>query len=319
LLVSFIAALTLLLVSLSPIFSVSAIEVHGNQYYSDDQIIGKSGLRVGQNGFSALLGGDVLKSLAFRSASAERGIAQACPYVKAVRVQYELPRLIRISVEERSKSVVAPYFDSGLLIDEEGYVVDIVKNVGDSGLPVVNGLSLEKYELGKKLPVKDEAGIDAVLALVSALRQADRDSGDVLAWEIKSIDVSDLKNIRLFLKSGLAANLGDGDDIYYRVSALKEIVFSGLEPGAAGLVDFSGGARPVYTPYAEGASGGSGGGAGGSGGPDGAGGSIAGASGAGGSGAGGSGDAGGSEASGGPAAGASGAGDSGAAPGGAGE
>jgi hypothetical protein len=131
--------------------------------------------------------------------------------------------------------------------------VDIVKNVGDTDLPVVNGVSLESYELGEKLPVKDEAGIDAVLALVSALRQADRDSGDVLAWEIKSIDVSDLKNIMVFLKSGLAANMGDGEDIYYRVSALKEIVFGGLEPGAAGLVDFSGGARRVYTPRAAGA------------------------------------------------------------------
>jgi cell division septal protein FtsQ len=255
LLISLVILLTLLLISLSPMFSVAAIEVSGNQYYSDDQIIGKSGILLGQNGFSTLLGGGPAKALAFRSASAERGIADACPYVKAVRVQYELPRLIRISVEERNKSVVAPYFGSGLLIDEEGDVVDIVKNVGDTDLPVVEGLRIETYELGEKIGVKSEACMDAVLALVSALRQADRGSGDVLAWEIRLIDVSDLKNIRLAMKSGLAANFGDGEDIYYRVSALKEIVFNGLEPGASGLVDFSGGARPVYSPNAAGAGG----------------------------------------------------------------
>jgi cell division septal protein FtsQ len=250
-LAAFVITFTLIAASWLPLFSISLIEVTGNSYYSAEQIISNSGIYTGQNGFSAIVGDNIAKALTLRASAAERGIAESCPYVKSVTVKYELPNRIAISVEERNKSVVAPYFDSGLLIDEEGYVVDIVKNAGDSGLPVVKGFSFDRYELGKKLAVENEAAEDIVLAVINALRQADREGGNMLAWEVKSIDVTDMKNVRLFLKSGLIANLGDGDDIYYRVSTLKEIVFNGLEPGAGGLVDFSNGARPIYAPNAQ--------------------------------------------------------------------
>ncbi|MDR3120757.1 MAG: FtsQ-type POTRA domain-containing protein [Clostridiales bacterium] len=245
-----LTALILTLLSASPLFSVSEIEVRGNLYYSENQILTKSGLRTGQNGFTALRGKNLLKLLAFRCAAAEQAISFACPYVKSVQVHYKLPNKISIAVEERSKSVVVPYFDSGLLIDEEGYVVDILKNYRSAELPVAVGLSFADYALGKKLVVADEAGIEAVLTIINALRQADRDSEDVFAWKVRSIDVRNRMNIRLTLDDGLSVDLGDGTDIYYRVSAAKEIVFHGLEPGAVGLVCFSNTAKPVFIPDA---------------------------------------------------------------------
>ena len=238
----------LFLLSASPLFSLSEIEVSGNGLYKEEQIIEKSGLEYGQNCFSALIDKNILKALSLRCSSAEYNIVSTSPYIKSVEVQYHLPDKITIHVEERSKSVVVPYFESGILIDEEGYVVDIIKNFKQTELPVVTGFSFEKYDLGKKLVVKDEDSIELVLTIINALRQADRNSTRKLAYEIQSIDVTDINSVKIHLKSGLTVKVGDGTDIFYCVSATKEIVFNNLEEGVKGIIDFSNNAKPVFIP-----------------------------------------------------------------------
>ena len=240
----------ILLVSVTPIFSISEIKVDGNSYYDNSHIIASSGLRVGQNGFSALAGNNVIKMFTFRCASAEQAVASACPYIKTVQARYILPREIRIDVEERSKSFIVPYFGSGLLVDGEGVVVDIVKNYGDSELPVAQGLTVVGYEIGKSLAVGDDSRIDTVLSVINAVRQADRDSDEALAWNVDTIDISDLRNIFIAINNGISVNLGDGTELYYRVSAAKEIIARGIDEGSEGTIIFKNGARPVFVPGA---------------------------------------------------------------------
>jgi len=236
------------LLALSPVFSITSISVSGNDHYGAAQIVSACGVSVGQNGFSAVVsGGSPVRMAAMRIASAEEAILSAYPYVKSVRARFLPPGAVEIEIEERSKSVVVPYLGSGLLVDEEGYVVDVVKDVASTELPVVSGLEFDRYQLGRRLEVSDSACAEAMIAIVGALRQSDREGGE-LAWEIQTIDVSDRKNILLKLKSGLVVNLGSNDDMYYCISATKEIVFRGLEHGAKGLVDFSRGPRPIYVP-----------------------------------------------------------------------
>jgi len=238
----------LVLIASTSQFAISDISVSGNNYYSKNQIVSKSGLAVGQNGFMALRGDNIFKVLAFRCPAAEQAVAEACPYVKAVQIRYVLPRDIQIEIEERTKSVVVPYFGSGLLIDGEGVVVDIISNYRQSELPVAQGLSVTRYEVGKTLATGDSSGIETVLMVVNALRQVDRDSDESLTWKIAVIDVNDPKNIQLGISGGINVSLGDGTELYYRVSAVKEILDYGLEDGETGEIIFSNGARPVFVP-----------------------------------------------------------------------
>jgi len=249
----FLLTLTIaLLIIATPHFSISEIKVSGNNYYSDSQIVAKSGLRTGQNGFTALRGNNIFKIISFRCDAAEDSVISACPYIKSINIRYILPAAIQIEVEERNKSVVIPYFGTGLLIDGEGVVVDIVRNYSQTGLPVASGLSVSRYEIGKAIAVRDELKIDAILSVVNALRQADRDSDEALAWRISEIDVSDMKNILLKINNGIDINLGDGTELYYRVSAVKEILVHGIDEGEEGVIVFSNGARPVFVPGAAG-------------------------------------------------------------------
>ena len=245
-----IAALVLsaALFAFSPVFSIACITVTGNDHYDASQILSECGVSLGENGFSALFaGGSPTRIAALRIANVEDAILEAFPYIKSARARFAPPRDVDIEVEERSKSVVVPYLGSGLLVDEEGFVVDVVKDVQSTELPVVSGLDFDQYRLGKRLDVHNTDGAEAMIAIVGALRQSDRD-GEELSWEIQTIDVSDRKNVLIRLKSGLVVNLGSNEDIYYCISATKEIVFRGLARGAKGLVDFSRGPRPIYIP-----------------------------------------------------------------------
>jgi len=154
-------------------------------------------------------------------------------------------------VEERSKSVVVPYFSSGLLIDDEGVVVDILDGTSGAGVPVVLGLEAGECLLGEKLLAGDAGAFEALLLVLSALRQADRDreGGAALAPEILTIDISDKKQIRLGLSRPVTINLGDGTDVYDRINTAR-VILDTLERDASGEVDFSAGAKPVFKPSA---------------------------------------------------------------------
>ncbi|MCL2163138.1 MAG: FtsQ-type POTRA domain-containing protein [Oscillospiraceae bacterium] len=250
LIITFIFLFLLVALAYSPLFSISGIDITGVQYYSKRQIVENSGLVIGQNGFMALSGKGVLNYFSLRCTEAEESIVESSPYVKKVYAKYKLPDRIVIEIEERSRSVIIPYQDLGLLVDEEGYVIDIIRDYQDFGLPVVKGVEFDGYSLGKRLVVKNEQHLDMVITLVSALRQSDRDSDGegFLTYVVSLMDISDLKNIKLFIGNEFVVNLGDGKDIHYRISALKEIYFRGLSEGEKGLIDFTVGDRPVFIP-----------------------------------------------------------------------
>ena len=248
-LITAIIFVLLVLLSGSPLFSISEIEISGVEYYNKEHIIEKSGLAIGQNGFKAIWSGSVMDLLTLKCGDAERNIVETCPYVKNVKTKYKLPDKIVIEVEERSKSVIIPYQDLGLLVDEEGFVIDVIKNYQDSGLPVIKGVSFDKYSLGQRLAVDNEQYLEMVIALISALRQSDRESEDKLTYVIDFIDISDLKSIKLFIGDEFVVYLGDGTEMYYRISALNEMYFKSSIKGERGIIDFTaGGPRPIFIP-----------------------------------------------------------------------
>jgi len=244
----FVAVTVTVVTCLSPLFAVYDFRVEGNQFYDTDQIIINSGLRARQNGFLALKGGNILRIVALRCSAAEDAIAAACPYIKNVQARYVPPDAIHIKIAERSKSFVIPYQGSGLLIDGEGVVVDITGDYIRAGLPVTTGISVSGYEIGGPADVDDSLKMENALLVINALKQVDRESEEPLSGRVDGIDVSDPRDVILRISGGIDVRLGDGTDLYYRVSAVKEIITHGISEGETGVIVFTNGARPVFKP-----------------------------------------------------------------------
>jgi len=234
----------LVLITFLPFFSVDEIEVNGNLHYDAETYINAIEADVGDNGFK-FISGSLLNILSFRYGRSELNILKNYPYVKDVIVRYMIPDRIVIDVIERKPVVLVPYYGTYLVMDNEGYIVDSVKDPGNEYLPVVKGFNFDNYEIGHALIVDNPQKIKQLVKLISQIRESDESGGYTLRDKIVFYDVNDVNNILVTLNEELVINLGDLRDLRYRLDTLKEILKSAIK-NEKGLLDFTAGENPVF-------------------------------------------------------------------------
>lgn len=235
---------TMVLLGLSPLFNISEIEVQGNRHYSSRTIAEVADISMGNNGFKTI-GKDLRYILLLRYGEAEERILKNCPYAKDVTVRYKIPGKILIDMVERDVMCIVHYLGTSLVLDYEGYVLDTVKDTVKQEFPSVKGLKFEYYELGKKLVLENPGSIDKVVQVLKAVNDADNNDEFKIFELVESIDVSDDEKVFLFIDSRLAVNLGDLQDINYRINMLKHIFLRNIKNTDKGLLDFTAGENPV--------------------------------------------------------------------------
>ena len=91
--------------------------------------------------------------------------------IKAAQVSIQFPGILHISVQERVPIVAIPFHNSYLIVDEEGYVLDIQPTL--STLPSLTGLHIPLVSLGERIPLTPNflAGVRVLQQLDSAIIQ----------------------------------------------------------------------------------------------------------------------------------------------------
>lgn len=238
---------TAVLLALSPLFEIAGIEVKGAVHYTDESLIGISGVVKDINGFK-LAGSSLGNMLTLRVGSAEKLITQECPYIKTVKVRFVLPNSIVISVSERTPAAIIDYNGTSLLLDNEGYVLEAL-NVGDSKkLPLIIGLKFSGYELGKKPEYENIDALKTAFRVFAEIQAFDRNKTDKLFPKVDSVDAGNTDAVVLSLESRVRVNLGDLQDLNYRLSSTKTIFEKNIKKEDKGILDFTSGENPVFTP-----------------------------------------------------------------------
>lgn len=158
----------LLLAVSSSVFSIKTIEVEGNHYYSDDQVINMATAKTGVNIFWHA-GKDNIKDNLLEN-----------PYFEAVKVSRKLPGTLVIEVEERQQMAAFTYGDKYVIVDAEGTVLR--KSSVDPKLTILKGLTISKMNIGEKIGAEEEATLAQALKMLDAMKD-----GDIF---FKKIDVS---------------------------------------------------------------------------------------------------------------------------------
>ncbi|MHB8417406.1 MAG: cell division protein FtsQ/DivIB [Myxococcales bacterium] len=159
-------------------FALDRIEVHGNRRLAAEAVRAASGLALGQNVFRADL-------------DAARSQLEQIPWVRRARVTRLLPRTVQLSIEER-EPVAQVALGTLYLVDEEGELFKRVSPGDGVDLPIVTGLSRERFEA-------DRAAASAELG--PALE---------LLAELSRRKLPELSEIHVDGTLGLTAYLGDG-------------------------------------------------------------------------------------------------------------
>lgn len=206
-----------------PIFKLKKIEVVGNEKLSYNDIKDLAGITYGMSIFKISTNkvqNELLKN----------------PYIKDCKIKIKYPSTILIDINERKIIAQIPYQLNYLMIDSEGVVVK--SGEYDPKLPVINGIKIKKYEVGKKINnIFDKSFIGALLNSI--------ENKDFL----KEITYVNQNNIIVSTKSGINISFTAPYDINYSVKyaelILKDLIKKGYNRGTIQIV---GNNNPVFLP-----------------------------------------------------------------------
>lgn len=140
-------------------FDIKSIDVEGNRYYSDEEIITLADGRKGVNIFWGA-GDGKMKNRLYKD-----------PYFQDVSIKRTLPSKITIKVKERTQVAAIEYGDKYVVIDSDGIVLRTGKI--DPKLTIISGLKIIKLKKGELLEVKQEKTFKRTLKMLLAMERGD--------------------------------------------------------------------------------------------------------------------------------------------------
>jgi cell division protein FtsQ len=243
-------SVTVVLLAISSLFNIAGITVQGSTRYTPEDITSKSALILGSNAFK-IMAADVNSLMNLRFGEAERNIRDNSPYIKTVAARFILPNRIRISVTERKPMALLLFTGKDLLIDEEGVVLETIDKGVKNQLPVIKGLKADRFELGQVLALEKPDILHRIWELLQTMEEQDAEGDVKLRPMVSMIDAGNPAGIEIVIESRLTVNLGDLDNLNYRLMFLRQIFKKGIKKGERGYLDFTYGDNPNFIPQKE--------------------------------------------------------------------
>lgn len=196
---------------------VEHIDVDGASNNEDSvTVIGLSGIETGTHIFSV----DQKK--------AEEGI-NSDPYFVYESFEYVFPNSVTLHVKKRNIAAAFEYVGKLILIDENGYALDKINGNSKLNVPQLFGLGSVAFESGYEIRLDTPERLTALKNLLKAINSSS------LKGTIKSIDMSDMKNVILTNGNGMKINIGEDADYdvkaRFAASVIKRLQMEGKTTG----------------------------------------------------------------------------------------
>ena len=201
-----IVVTAIVLFMMSPLFSITDIEVQENDKITSQTIISLSGLQIDQNIFNI----------------SKKQISKAVcedPYIEDISISRNLPSTIVIKVKERKATFMLEIGGAYAYINNQGYILEISLEKID--VPILQGYVTEtdKITPGSRLEVEDLKKLDTVLKIMESAKSNE------IVDTITKINIENSNNYILILEEeGKTAYIGDATNINTRMLYLKEII-----------------------------------------------------------------------------------------------
>ena len=212
-----IISAVLLLVALAfvayMVFRVREVAVLGCETLDVNEVVDISGLEYGQN--TILLDKQsIMDKLA------------GDPRIKPVSVEPQYPDRVVITIEERKPAGYIEKNGSLIVIDDEGWILEVSQQSIGSDLPMIYGLQADAFEVGQPLGSGDMFRMDVLTRVLGAAEAAE--------IGLDSLDVTLPVDI-VITTNGLTVELGDDTELDTKMNlvktSLKEIAALGKECG----------------------------------------------------------------------------------------
>ena len=200
LLVGLIVVLGILACALSPIFVLKTVNIQGNRFVQDEDIIRIAGIRLGENLFQ--LQTDEIK----RSLTKDLRIEQAV-------VQRSFPSQLDISISERIPLAMIKCDYGYLELGKGGIVLDAHRTLRDMPVPMISGAGVADLFGGDV--VHDEQ-VGKVLSFLDAV-------GENTVKSLSEINITNPEDVMLYAGS-VQIRLGALDRLESKIEVTKSVI-----------------------------------------------------------------------------------------------
>lgn len=142
----------------SHLFDIQRITVADNAYFTPEQVVSISEIKIGENLFETDLN------------DAKQRLLEE-PYIKNVELKRRLPGTVEIILEERTEYAAVAYAMDSIIIDGEGMVLRVVSE--RPALPLLAGLNTLEMTPGYPLVVEENYSLTDTLKLIEATKTTD--------------------------------------------------------------------------------------------------------------------------------------------------
>lgn len=164
--------------------------------------------------------------------------------VAFVSLERRLPGRIVLTVRPRTRDAVVLQAGKILVLDSDGYVVEVGDRVPDTSAVYVTGLKASYHSLGRQLDTAD-GRCGCMKAVLEALK-----ANGATAYAAE-LSVADTADIRIITRTGMTVLLGNSENmdnkIVWMVGALRDLESRGE---TTGRLDVSSGTKADYMPPA---------------------------------------------------------------------
>jgi len=226
----FAVVITFLFLIGSRIFEVKDITVTGNQKLNSKIIIKLSGIIAGQNIFK-LNTKNIKNNL------------ESNPYVRVISIQRRLPSQVNIIILERKSAAVIEYLGSYIVMDQEGFILEVNKQLLQPSSPIISGMKMIAFHVGQKVQSSDPYQVKILDDLLIPIYECD------IAGMLSEINIDEPNNIYFITREGLQVMMGQANELSYKISLLKSMIPELRRQGkTSGILDISAINCPVYKP-----------------------------------------------------------------------
>lgn len=141
------------------VFTIDSIQVDGNDYFTDEEIINMAHATTGKNLFYHSGSREIVKYL------------EGSPYIEKAKVSKRIPGTLVIRVKEREQIAAVVYNKEYLVVDSQGLLLRRSKT--KPKVTIVTGIKIRKMELGEKLEVTNSKEWKSALHILNAMNDGD--------------------------------------------------------------------------------------------------------------------------------------------------
>lgn len=223
----FFLVISFFLLLYTDFFLIKEIEVIGNDYVEENEILRTSNLEIGMNIFK------------FNRSNIENNILMHS-FIKDAKLSRYYPDKVSLSVVEREVACIIPFEDGNFLyIDDEGVVMEKSKSLKTYNNPLITGLDEVSFIIGKPIEINPVWFKNSILNTIVILKENE------LLKEISEIHIQEDYNLQLYTNAGSVINIGDDSILEEKIEFVRAFI---LQSQQKVIVDISHNRYPSYKP-----------------------------------------------------------------------